>query len=80
MDQILQREAAGLSLLYDRYAPQCLAIAERVLRDRAEAEDLLQEVFVRLWEESNRYNPARGSVTAWLFVMVRTRAIDCLRR
>lgn len=78
--RVARGDREALAALWDRHAPQCLAIAARVLGDRAEGEDVLQEVFVRIWEEPDRYSPARGSVGAWLMSTVRSRAIDRLRR
>lgn len=80
MARIARQDTEALSALYDRHAPHCLALATRILGERAEGEDVLQEVFVRVWEEPERYSPARGSVGAWLVATVRSRAIDRLRR
>jgi len=80
MDRVRSQDSAALADLYDRHAPQCLALGERVLRERAESEDVLQEIFVRVWNEPDGYSPARGSVTAWLMSMMRSRSIDRLRR
>jgi len=80
MSRIQRGDQDALGTLYDRHAAQCLALAERVLGDRAAGEDVLQEVFVRLWEEPGRYSAARGSVVAWLIATVRNRSIDRLRR
>src|SRR5258706_11643344 len=66
--------------LYDRYAPVALALAGRILGDRSEAEDVLQIVFTRVWQEAGRYDAAKGSVASWLLSWVRNGAIDRLRR
>jgi RNA polymerase sigma-70 factor (ECF subfamily) len=80
MERVRRQDARALAELYDRHAPQCLALGERILGDRAEGEDVLQDVFVRVWNEPDGYSPARGSVTAWLIAMMRSRSIDRLRR
>lgn len=80
MARIARGDTEALSALYDRHSPHCMALATRILGERAEGEDVLQEVFVRVWEEPERYSPARGSVGAWLVSTVRSRAIDRLRR
>lgn len=80
MARIVRRDEQALSLLYDRYAGTALALAERVLGDRAAGEDVVQEAFVRVWEDAARYSEARGSVAAWLVSAVRNRAIDQVRR
>jgi RNA polymerase sigma-70 factor (ECF subfamily) len=80
LERIAGRDAQALADLYDRYAPASLALAGRILGDRSEAEDVLQVVFTRVWQEAGRYDPARGSATAWLLSWVRNGAIDRLRR
>ncbi len=69
-----------MSLLYDRYSAAAHAVAARILGDRSEAEDVLQEVFVRVWERADGYDTSRGSVAAWVMSSVRNGAIDRLRR
>jgi RNA polymerase sigma-70 factor (ECF subfamily) len=81
---LIRRLVAGdheaLGDLYDRYAGLVNALALRVLRDAAEAEDVVQEVFVQIWRQAGRFDPSRGSAEAWLCTMARTRALDRLRR
>lgn len=69
-----------MSQLYDRYGGAALATAARVLGDRSEAEDVVQEVFVRVWDRAADYDTSRGSVAAWVMSSVRNAAIDRLRR
>lgn len=83
-DHELIRAVAGgsekaLSELYDRYASSLLALAVRILRDPADAEEVLQEIFVHVWNRADRYDPARSSVSTWLVLIARSRAIDRLR-
>jgi RNA polymerase sigma-70 factor, ECF subfamily len=80
MAKIARRDTDSLGALYDAHAPHCLALAERILKDRAESEDLLQDIFFKVWEAPEKYSAARGSVGAWLVSTVRSRAIDRLRR
>jgi len=65
--------------IYDAFAGPALGLIRRVLKDPAASEEVLQEVFWQVWQEANRYDPARGSVEAWLLMRAKTRAIDRLR-
>lgn len=78
--RIVDRDEAALAGVYDRYASLVYAVALRVLRDSAAAEEVLQDIFYRLWMVAPRFDPARGSLPAWLAVSSRHRAIDRLRR
>jgi RNA polymerase sigma-70 factor, ECF subfamily len=80
LERIAGRDANALADLYDRYAPVALALAGRILGDRSEAEDVLQIVLTRVWQEAGRYDPSKGSVTSWLLSWVRNGSIDRLRR
>ena len=80
LERIAGRDADALADLYDRFAPVALALASRVLGDRSEAEDVLQTVFTRVWQEAGRYDATRGSVATWLLSWIRNGSIDRLRR
>ena len=73
-------DRAAFGALYDRYAPQVLGFLERLLRKRSDAEDVLQTTFLQVWRSAARFDAARGSGAGWLFMLARSRAIDCLRR
>ena len=81
---ILQRIASGnvsaVGELYDRYSPTLFPIALRIVRDRAEAEDVLHDAFVAVNERAGQYASERGSVVAWLVTLVRNLSIDRTRR
>ena len=69
----------ALALCYERYGEIAYAVALRVLGDAGIAEDVVQESFLKLWNSASRFDPARGSVRAWLLTMVRNSAIDRMR-
>jgi RNA polymerase sigma-70 factor (ECF subfamily) len=71
------REALGEC--YDQLAPQAYAIAIRILGDQYAAEDVVHDAFVAVWQKMDRFDPSRGSLRAWLFAVVRNRAIDRVR-
>jgi RNA polymerase sigma-70 factor (ECF subfamily) len=64
---------------YDRYASLVFTFAMRILRDRAAAEDLAQEVFLQIWREAGNYTAERGAPEAWIITITRSRGIDKLR-
>jgi len=65
--------------LFDRHSPQVLGLLVRMLGRRAEAEELLQEVFLQAWRDAERYRPEAASPRGWLLMIARSRAIDRLR-
>lgn len=81
--EVAQRLRAGnvdaLGEVYDQYGALAFSIALRVLGDRQKAEDVTQEAFLRLWSNAGSFDATKGSLRAWLFTMVRNRAIDALR-
>lgn len=79
ISRLVGGDAAAAAELYDRYAGQVLGLARRILRNDSDAEEVVQDVFSQVWRTAGRYQPARGSLTAWLLVITRTRAIDRLR-
>ena len=77
--QVLDRRPEALSTLYDRYAAALLAVARRILGTPDDAEEVLQEVFLHVWNHAGRYDAGRSSVSTWLILITRSRAIDRLR-
>lgn len=79
MQQIRGREADALSRVYDLYSTVVFSVAMRVLRDSAAAEDVMQEVFLKLWQKPDSFADQRGSLCGWLAVVARNRSIDKIR-
>jgi RNA polymerase sigma-70 factor (ECF subfamily) len=77
--RIGEGDETAVTELYDRHAAPLLALAYRLLGDRGDAEDVVLEALARVWREAARFDPARGSLRAWLTVMVRSRALDAIR-
>jgi RNA polymerase sigma-70 factor (ECF subfamily) len=73
------RDADALAELYDRYSSRLMGLAQRILGDTGEAEEVLQELFLWVWRSAASFDAARGSVIAWLLVATRSRSIDRVR-
>lgn len=82
--QLLARSGLGdraaFARLYERTSGHLLAVVLRIQRDRAQAEDLLQEVYVSVWKAAAGFDAARSQPLTWLTHIARNRAIDSLRR
>jgi RNA polymerase sigma-70 factor (ECF subfamily) len=79
LSRVAMGDGAALRALYDRCAPRALAIAQRVLGGRGEAEEVVQETFLQVWKQAGGYDAERGGAMAWVATIARTRAIDRLR-
>lgn len=77
--RIESRDADALALLYDRHSARLFGLAQRILGDTGEAEEVLQEVFLHVWKAAATFDASRGPVLAWLLVATRSRSIDRLR-
>lgn len=81
--ELLERVAAGdqgaFAALYDRWSGRLLALVMQVLVDRAQSEEVLQEVFLEIWRSAGEFDPARGSARGWMAVRARRRAVDRVR-
>jgi RNA polymerase sigma-70 factor (ECF subfamily) len=70
----------ALSQLYDRYNGILKALILRVVHNEAEADDLLQEIFMEIWRQSKNFSPQKGKPLGWMVTLARRRAIDGLRK
>jgi RNA polymerase sigma-70 factor (ECF subfamily) len=76
LERLRTGDGAALEELYDRHAGLLYSVILRIVRESAEAEDVLQETWVQAWKRSASYDAGRGTVAAWLLTMARSRAID----
>ena len=79
IDRVSSQDGDALAALYDRHSRLLFGLILRILKDRSEAEEVLQEVFVQAWTRARTYNVALGSPAGWLVGIARHRAIDRLR-
>ena len=79
MGRIAAGEREALRRLYEATSAKLFGVCLRILNDRDEAEDVLQEVYLTIWRRADRYEAARASVIAWTSTIARNRAIDRLR-
>ena len=77
--RMAQRDTEALARFYDRYAPLAFSLILRIVRDRTDASEVLQDVFWEAWEAASAYDTARGTPEAWLIMRARARAIDRVR-
>ena len=78
--RIVARDERAVEALYDRYSRPLYSLAYQVTGAERFAQDVVQEVFVALWRDASRFDPARGAVAPWLFSLARHKAIDFVRR
>src|SRR5579884_3863948 len=80
MARLAAGELAALDVLYARYARAVVAVAARIVGDFPAAEEVLQDTFLRLWQQAATYRAQRGTVAAWMLSIARNLAIDEVRR
>ncbi|MCA2981625.1 MAG: sigma-70 family RNA polymerase sigma factor [Myxococcaceae bacterium] len=78
-DRLARGDGEALGALYAMYGSLVFAVALKLTKDRAEAEELVQETFLEAWQRAAQYQPERANVAAWLVTITRSRAIDRLR-
>ncbi len=79
LKRVGQGDSASFEALYDRLSGVLFSTAYRVLNNQVAAEDVLQDVFVQIWEKAPLYNPALGKPLTWAVTLTRNKAIDRLR-
>lgn len=72
-------DEAAFASLYDKFSPILFGLLLRILHSRAEAEDVLQEVFLQVWQQARAFDSSRGRAFTWMVTLARSRAIDRFR-
>jgi len=80
VDLVAAGDARALAVLYDRYSRAVFSFALRMLGDRATAEELVQEVYFRAWQQARKFSEGRGTFITWLLSITHNMAIDEIRR
>ena len=78
--RLADADGAALSQLYQRFGRPCYSLARRICADEGLAEDVVQEVFLTLWRDPSRFDPARGGFATWLLTLIHHKAVDAVRR
>ncbi|QYJ67820.1 RNA polymerase sigma factor [Flavobacterium litorale] len=79
LEQIYKKDDKAFTLLYDMYAKSLYGIIFNLINDKEESEDILQEVFVKIWKNIDSYTTSRGRFFTWILNIARNTAIDRLR-
>jgi RNA polymerase sigma-70 factor, ECF subfamily len=79
LGRVALRDRRAFARLYDLASPKLFGIALRILRDRTEAEEALQEIFIKVWQRAERYEPDQGGPMTWMGTIARNHAIDVIR-
>ena len=80
MKRIASGDESAINELYDRFSPLVFKVAWQFQPSHAEVEDAVQEIFVRLWQTADRFDPARAKLVTWVMLISRRHLIDRLRR
>jgi RNA polymerase sigma-70 factor (ECF subfamily) len=75
-----QGEKPALSLLYGRYAARLFGLILQIVKNRNDAEDVLQETFLQIWQKAHQYDSQKSQPEVWLLLLARSRAIDRCRK
>jgi len=79
LERVRAGDTRALEELYDRHGDLLYSLVMRILRSAADAEEVVQEAWLQAWRKAGSFDPARGTVAAWLITIARNRAIDRLR-
>jgi RNA polymerase sigma-70 factor (ECF subfamily) len=82
-ESLLQRVSGGdqpaFAALYERFSPRVFGLANRILRDPSQAEEVAQEFFLEIWQRASRFDRARGTATSWIMTITHGRSVDRVR-
>ncbi len=79
IEKLNQRDQQAFQWLYDQYSPALYGVVLRIMRDDEQAQDVLQDVFVKIWKNLDAYDATKGRLFTWMLNVSRNTAIDALR-
>ncbi len=79
IEKLNRRDQQAFQWLYDQYSPALYGVVLRIVRDEEQAQDLLQDIFVKIWKNLDSYDAAKGRLFTWMLNVARNTAIDSLR-
>lgn len=77
--QLQNKDQRALSMVYDQYAGAVYGVILRICKDEALAQDVLQEVFMKVWDKSHQYNSKKGKFFTWIYQIARNSALNAIR-
>ena len=80
IDRIKEKDKDALREIYSRFSQTVYNLAYRMLRDREDSEEVVQEIFLQVWNKADTYERGRGAVSTWIINIARSRSIDRLRK
>lgn len=79
LEKLVQRDQKAFQWLYDQYSPALYGVVLRIIREEEQAQDLLQDIFVKIWKNLDAYDANKGRLFTWMLNVARNTAIDSLR-
>ena len=79
VERLLQKDVSAFEQLYDLHSRAVYSLVLRILQQAGTAEEVVQDIFLHLWRNAERYDPSRGPFIPWLLTLARNRALDTLR-
>jgi RNA polymerase sigma-70 factor (ECF subfamily) len=80
IEKVVNKDSKALEALYDKYSPILFTLIKKILADKSKAENVLADIFVIIWQKSDRYDLASDNLYTWLVFLARNKSIDFLKR